>query len=134
MVEREDGVHAAAERVGAGLYVACPSDYVRFSERIFSYGGEQSSGKRSSISVKRLNARELCKFNFSRVPEEEWYHVTVRMEEILKSNTDFGYNAEEVIVDNVLKKSGQRCPHCICIELTKMKNTSRTAGVVRGAG
>ena len=64
-----------------------------FSERISSYGGEQSSGKRSSKSVKRLNARELCKFNFSLVPEEEWYNVTARMEEILKSNTDVGYNA-----------------------------------------
>ena len=72
-----------------------------FSERIFSYDGEQSSGKRSSISLKRLTARALCKLNYSLVPKEGWYNVTARMEEILKSNTDLGYR----VVSGVLTVS-----------------------------
>ena len=34
-----------------------------FSEFIFSYGGEQTSQKKSRLSVKRLNAKALVKFN-----------------------------------------------------------------------
>lgn len=43
-----------------------------FSERIFSYAGVQTGGIRSSLSVRRLNSRELLKFSIHLMSEEDW--------------------------------------------------------------
>ena len=94
-----------------------------------SLTGESSRAESVRVLVQRLNARELCKFNFHLVPQEAWYNVAERLAKMLTEHKDFGYYGEEAVMDDMFKNDALACPYCICAELTNMKNKSRTAGV-----
>lgn len=105
-----------------------------WSERIFSYAGEQSSGKRSSTSIKRLNIKEVMKFNQNLLPNHMFDDITKRLPDVLKQPDarTFGFP-----LPNAVPREGKgiltterACIYCVNVALEMLNITDATSGVV----
>lgn len=111
-----------------------------FSEFIFSYGGFISGKKRSSLSVERINTRELVKFNSPLFDEVDKTRLTKVIENVADENSSYGFPVEvcegqsgdientSTKVDALIKEL--TCIYCSNEVLKKSKVTSRIAGRV----
>jgi hypothetical protein len=100
------------------------------SEFIFSYGGAETNGKRSSLSAERLNARELIKFNHRLINAGNWDLIAEKQGELRKwAIKGFGLK-KNLSVNKTYLKVAVTCAYCINTSLDKTKCTSRYAGAV----
>lgn len=100
------------------------------SEFIFSYGGSQTSGKRSMLSSKRLHARQIIKFNHKLVKDNDWEELPKVVSSVREwSKKGYGRWQTKEETDAYLIRE-VTCASCTNVQLTRMKCTAAYAGVV----
>lgn len=101
------------------------------SEFVFSYGGVETSGRRSQLSADRLNAREIIKFNHGLVKQEEWDKISEQLPKLREfAKTDYGLRRDLHFERNYLRVS-VTCAFCLNSELKKEKVTTALASRLR---